>query len=815
MLPWFTKYPNQNDEILNLDWVITHVENFKAAYEAFLAANSLTFADPIVWDITKQYSKNTIVLSPEGDAYLSKKVVGKGIQLNNTDYWLEIFNFAEYVRTANSNLTMHIEQNTTRATDDYSVDDWLLWDDVLYKVTAAITVDDLLTVGTNIIHFTVEDFCRAWQTYMINTIAQYKADIDASELAYKQLLDQTVLQYKNDIDASELAYKNQLDASVAATTESLQTQLNTAIAGVTVDSEVINARVGWDNTTYATLREAIVSQISDTIHFNQTSINAGNYSANLPDLNEATAGISYVLNFADGSTSIPAHYPLDKFEGGSQVTNILFSAKIYGWNVQILLTSKHVFFRQKVNTTWYDWEVRLSKSAIYPDSINATNFSTVLPDLNNAADNTSYYLNFANGSTSIPAHYPLSAFSGGNSASNYLMTFNTPYRKIQILYTENGIYFRICVTPSTWYNWALAGERNDNFYSSIITALNYSSYLPDLENVDSNVPYLLQFTDGSTSIPAHYPNGVFNGGVNGTNVFVQYDQGDRLIQFLTTYDCIWFRLYVKESSTWYAWNKIADAKDTRYLVCYQGQFYSKIQQAKREGYKKVLIMPGNYNLVSEITTATIESESFAGIDVSNLELIFLPGATLNYDYQGSNTHALNNVAPFYKCHGTIFRGMVLNAKNCRYAIHEENWELDTNNDYYDIEYHDCVITIDNTNNAVWDNDICIGAGLGANANILIENCIFSPTSATETGIVSYHPLATGNAFNGRLVIRNCYFDKKGTVKLIDVGTTAGKVKAFINNNSFGSSVEHVQDTSYGTPVPDQWTIYSYLNEVRI
>ena len=28
MLPWFLKYPNQNDEILNLDWIIAHFEDF-------------------------------------------------------------------------------------------------------------------------------------------------------------------------------------------------------------------------------------------------------------------------------------------------------------------------------------------------------------------------------------------------------------------------------------------------------------------------------------------------------------------------------------------------------------------------------------------------------------------------------------------------------------------------------------------------------------------------------------------------------------------------------------------------------------------
>ena len=263
MLPWFTKYPNQNDEILNLDWVIRQVENLKAAYEAFLAADSLTFADPIQWDITKQYSKNTIVLSSEGDAYLSKKVVGKGIQLNNTEYWLEIFNFAEYVRTANSNLTIHIEQNTTRATAAYAVDDWLLWEDVLYKVTAAIALDDLLTVGTNIVHFTVEDFCRAWQTYMINTIAQYKLDIDASELQFNNTMTGLVNQYKNDIDASELAYRNQLAQDISDTTASLQSQLDVAIAGATVDSEVINIRVGANGITYSTAGDAVRGQVSD------------------------------------------------------------------------------------------------------------------------------------------------------------------------------------------------------------------------------------------------------------------------------------------------------------------------------------------------------------------------------------------------------------------------------------------------------------------------------------------------------------------------------------------------------------------------
>ena len=34
MLPWFTKYPYQNDEILNLDWVLNHFKDFKDSIES-------------------------------------------------------------------------------------------------------------------------------------------------------------------------------------------------------------------------------------------------------------------------------------------------------------------------------------------------------------------------------------------------------------------------------------------------------------------------------------------------------------------------------------------------------------------------------------------------------------------------------------------------------------------------------------------------------------------------------------------------------------------------------------------------------------
>lgn len=223
--------------------ILAQMKKLEGIVNTFVTVEKVTFADPVLWNIATQYSKNTIVLSVSGDAYLSKQAVPTGVQLNNEDYWQEIFNFADYVRTANENLTINVEQNTTRSEHAYNVDDWLLWDDVLYKVIAEIAVDDLLIVDTNVEHFTVEDFIKAWIRYANGIIQQYKDDIDASEIAYRQ----------------------QLAQDIATTTSSLQLQLNQAIAGVTVDSEVINARIAWDGAIYDTLGNAIRSQFNDII----------------------------------------------------------------------------------------------------------------------------------------------------------------------------------------------------------------------------------------------------------------------------------------------------------------------------------------------------------------------------------------------------------------------------------------------------------------------------------------------------------------------------------------------------------------------
>ena len=221
-------YPYTDFHEMNLDFLLKSMNELKQAFKDFTASNSLIFADPIYHDISTTYAKNTIVIDADGNAYIAKQNVPSGVQLGNTDYWMLVFDFEGYVERANKNFTVNYFSNVTRSDRALEVGDWLVLDDVLYKVIADIPVDGEFIIGTNIVHFTVEEFLKDFTISITNLVNQYKDDIDASELAY-----------------------------VAA----MQAEVDRILAGATVDSEVIDARLGANNINYSTLGNAIRNQL--------------------------------------------------------------------------------------------------------------------------------------------------------------------------------------------------------------------------------------------------------------------------------------------------------------------------------------------------------------------------------------------------------------------------------------------------------------------------------------------------------------------------------------------------------------------------
>jgi hypothetical protein len=155
----FDQFPYTNFHELNLDWILKALKELEHTIDQFVAINALKYADPIQWDITSQYEKNTIVIDPQtGTAYISVQPVPIGVSLTNPDYWTVVFDLGSFVVRAAKNLANTYEAETTlTATVNTPAGGWLVWGDTLYKALVNITAGDSYVEGGNIAHFTIEE----------------------------------------------------------------------------------------------------------------------------------------------------------------------------------------------------------------------------------------------------------------------------------------------------------------------------------------------------------------------------------------------------------------------------------------------------------------------------------------------------------------------------------------------------------------------------------------------------------------------------------------------------------------------------------
>ena len=155
----FDQFPYTNFHELNLDWILQALKELEHTIDQFVAINALKYADPIQWDITSQYEKNTIVIDPQtGTAYISVEPVPIGVALTNPDYWTVVFDLGSFVTRAAKNFTVRWEEDTTlTATFNTAAGEWLVWGDTLYKANVNITAGDSYIVDGNITRITVEE----------------------------------------------------------------------------------------------------------------------------------------------------------------------------------------------------------------------------------------------------------------------------------------------------------------------------------------------------------------------------------------------------------------------------------------------------------------------------------------------------------------------------------------------------------------------------------------------------------------------------------------------------------------------------------
>ena len=156
----FDNFPYTNFHELNLDWILKILKEIQTTIEQFVAINSLKYADPIQWDITTQYEKNTIVIEPNsGTAFISVQAVPSGVDISNTDYWTPVFDLSYFIFRSGQNFANTYEASTTTtATMATPEGGWIVWDGLLYEAMNNISIGDAYVVGGNIEQRTVEYF---------------------------------------------------------------------------------------------------------------------------------------------------------------------------------------------------------------------------------------------------------------------------------------------------------------------------------------------------------------------------------------------------------------------------------------------------------------------------------------------------------------------------------------------------------------------------------------------------------------------------------------------------------------------------------
>ena len=152
-------YPYTDFHELNLSWLLNQFSVLKKEIEDFVSINALKYADPIQWNITTQYEKNTIVIEPvSGTAYISLQPVPAGVSIYNTDYWTEVFSLDRFITAANNNFTANIEIRTNTATMALNIGDWVIWEYELYEVIAPIIAGDQYVTDSNIKRIRMESY---------------------------------------------------------------------------------------------------------------------------------------------------------------------------------------------------------------------------------------------------------------------------------------------------------------------------------------------------------------------------------------------------------------------------------------------------------------------------------------------------------------------------------------------------------------------------------------------------------------------------------------------------------------------------------
>ena len=425
-----------------------------------------------------------------------------------------------------------------------------------------------------------------YETKTTSEVQQYKKDIDASEAEYIATVQKGQEDFNSSITKQQNDYENELTKKFSSLAQSVSApNFVNSTSEMTDSGKIYVLMPGGDvyyynGTTFVDsgiTYSANITNLSVFRHIITVGSSDSNYSTYLPDVNDVAPNTIYILNgtLNHSHTNNPANLPYwDVFSRGIILKNYCPIQGNKSANViqelYTMDTPEHWFrfaylWQNKLN--WTDWEcvynenLKVLKSLITVGDSNS-NYTSLLPDADKAATNTIYIMTgsvHSNG-TGTPANFPRWDATGQFVFKNYTtLNRNAPTNAIQELYcTTNSVrWFRFASLEQdglVWSDWKSVGTDSGSLLSvfrHIITVgssdSNYSTYLPDVNDVAPNTIYILNGTlnHSHTNNPANLPYwDVFSRGIILKNYCpIQGNKSANVIQELYTMDTPehWFR----------------------------------------------------------------------------------------------------------------------------------------------------------------------------------------------------------------------------------------------------------------------------------
>ena len=238
-------------------------------------------------------------------------------------------------------------------------------------------------------------------------------------------------------------------------------------------------------------------------------------------------------------------------------------------------------------------------------------------------------------------------------------------------------------------------------------------------------------------------------------------------------------------------------------------FYNSMLSAFNTGNCDVYITPGTYQYTDTMVEA-IRADSKRGVPIGNgCRYFFDTKALIRCEYTGAQ---YTDIEAYFSPLDTWNTGgdfelynLDLESKNTLYAVHDESAASNTPSRHI---YQNCKIVLDNTNAHNISYNRAIGGGLGKYSEIIATNCYFNSVYGSLAD-VSYHGNTSGDAAN--IAFSNCYFEHTfGIDDQSSLYNYPDRKRLLFSGNSANSDVLELKGVGEGAT----WDVFSWSNTIR-